>query len=206
MYAGTYRCRREIRDDALVCAHGAQYRACPSSKCPGGVVAPRGRTQEASPVPAASSQEGPTPDAAAMRVVGYVRVSTDEQGVERPRPRGPAGRDQRRVQPARLGARPVRRGRPGAARSIRPGLNAALEPVAAGEVDGLVVSKLDRLSRSVVDFSGLLEDARRRGCTRGPRPRHRPSTTHGEATATSSRRLAQVERRIIGQRTRRRSR
>lgn len=39
----------------------------------------------------------------------------------------------------------------------RPGLRRALERLAAGEADGLLVSKLDRLSRSVVDFGLLLE-------------------------------------------------
>jgi DNA invertase Pin-like site-specific DNA recombinase len=39
----------------------------------------------------------------------------------------------------------------------RPGLRRALERVAAGEAMGLLASKLDRLSRSVVDFGVLLE-------------------------------------------------
>lgn len=39
----------------------------------------------------------------------------------------------------------------------RPGLKRALELIASGDADGLVVSKLDRLSRSVIDFSDLLE-------------------------------------------------
>lgn len=39
----------------------------------------------------------------------------------------------------------------------RPGLKRALELIAAGDADGLAVSKLDRLSRSVIDFSDLLE-------------------------------------------------
>lgn len=39
----------------------------------------------------------------------------------------------------------------------RPGLRRALERLAAGEADGLLVAKLDRLSRSVVDFGLLLE-------------------------------------------------
>lgn len=39
----------------------------------------------------------------------------------------------------------------------RAGLRRALERLAAGEADGLLVSKLDRLSRSVVDFGLLLE-------------------------------------------------
>lgn len=39
----------------------------------------------------------------------------------------------------------------------RPGLKHALELIAADEADGLVVAKLDRLTRSVVDFGDLLE-------------------------------------------------
>jgi len=39
----------------------------------------------------------------------------------------------------------------------RPGLSSALQRIAAGEAAGLVASKLDRLSRSVVDFGTLLE-------------------------------------------------
>lgn len=39
----------------------------------------------------------------------------------------------------------------------RPGLRRALELIAAGEADGIAVAKLDRLSRSVVDFGDLLE-------------------------------------------------
>ena len=39
----------------------------------------------------------------------------------------------------------------------RPGLQAALAMLDAGEADGLVVAKLDRLTRSVADFAELLE-------------------------------------------------
>lgn len=39
----------------------------------------------------------------------------------------------------------------------RPGLMAALGMIAAGEADGLVSAKLDRISRSVIDFGTLLE-------------------------------------------------
>ncbi len=39
----------------------------------------------------------------------------------------------------------------------RPGLQRALRAIATGEADGLVVTKLDRLTRSVVDFGDLLE-------------------------------------------------
>lgn len=39
----------------------------------------------------------------------------------------------------------------------RPALRAALEEIAAAGAAGLVVAKLDRLSRSVADFAALLE-------------------------------------------------
>jgi DNA invertase Pin-like site-specific DNA recombinase len=39
----------------------------------------------------------------------------------------------------------------------RPGLMRALAAVAAGEADGVVAAKLDRISRSVVDFGTLLD-------------------------------------------------
>lgn len=43
----------------------------------------------------------------------------------------------------------------------RPGLQLALSALADRKADAIVVSKLDRLSRSVHDFSGLLEVAQR---------------------------------------------
>jgi|SRR5947209_7503342 len=39
----------------------------------------------------------------------------------------------------------------------RPGLRSALERIADGTADGLVAAKLDRISRSVLDFASLLE-------------------------------------------------
>ena len=45
----------------------------------------------------------------------------------------------------------------------RPGLEAALERCRSGEAQGIVAARLDRLSRSLVDFAGLLEQAQREG-------------------------------------------
>ena len=47
----------------------------------------------------------------------------------------------------------------------RPGLREALERIAAGEATGLVVSKLDRVTRSVADLGVLLEWAEEAGAT-----------------------------------------
>jgi DNA invertase Pin-like site-specific DNA recombinase len=43
----------------------------------------------------------------------------------------------------------------------RPGLVEARRMLAAGEADALVVAKMDRLARSVIDTARILEDARR---------------------------------------------
>ena len=93
-----------------------------------------------------------------MRVVGYLRVSTADQehGID--------------AQRAAIAAEAERRGwevtwkeDPGkSGRSLeRPAVREALAMLAAGEASALVVSKLDRLTRSVHDFSGLLTTAAR---------------------------------------------
>lgn len=46
----------------------------------------------------------------------------------------------------------------------RPALGAALARLNAGDADALLSIRLDRVSRSVTDFAGLLARAKRRGC------------------------------------------
>jgi DNA invertase Pin-like site-specific DNA recombinase len=91
-------------------------------------------------------------------VIGYARVSTAEQnengyGLE--------------AQEAAIRAECERRGwtllevirdEGVSGKSLdRPGIRLALERIAAGKASGLIASRLDRLSRSVVDFGLLLE-------------------------------------------------
>jgi DNA invertase Pin-like site-specific DNA recombinase len=138
-----------------------------------------------------------------MRVVGYVRVSTDEQGVS-----GLGLEAQRAAIAAEYGRRGWELARveedvAGGAKLDRPGLNAAVEAVAGGDVDGLIVSKLDRLSRSVADFSALLERFRSKGWGLVILELGIDTTTiMGEAMATMAATFAQVERRRIGERSR----
>lgn len=62
------------------------------------------------------------------------------------------------LQPASAGeTEPVPHERQSGKSLDRPGLRQALERIAAGSADGLIVAKLDRLSRSVIDFVLLLE-------------------------------------------------
>jgi DNA invertase Pin-like site-specific DNA recombinase len=88
----------------------------------------------------------------------------------------------------------------------RPQLQAALDRLDASpkrrDVAGIVVAKLDRLSRSVVDFAGVLELARsRRWALVTIDLGVDTSSPTGELVANVMMSVAQWERRIIGQRT-----
>jgi DNA invertase Pin-like site-specific DNA recombinase len=138
-----------------------------------------------------------------MQVVGYVRVSTSEQG------KSGAGLEAQR---AAIAAACEQRGwtlvaveedvASGKSRTRRPGLDAAIGACERGEAAGLIVSKLDRLSRSVIDFASLLERARRRDWAVAALDLGvDTSTPSGEMMANVLISFAQYERRLIGQRT-----
>lgn len=85
----------------------------------------------------------------------------------------------------------------------RPGLELAREALAKGDAGALVVSKMDRLSRSLLDFASIMAEAQRQGwalialdCPADP------STPTGEAIAAIMATFGQLERRLIGERTR----
>jgi DNA invertase Pin-like site-specific DNA recombinase len=85
----------------------------------------------------------------------------------------------------------------------RPALCRALERIVAGEADGLVVAKLDRLTRSVVDFADLLEWFSLADATFVALDlRLDTSTATGEFAASLMALVAQWERKTIGERTR----
>ena len=85
----------------------------------------------------------------------------------------------------------------------RPGLRVALEVLKAGRARGLIVAKMDRLSRSLLDFTLIMSQAQRQGwallaldCPVDP------TTPAGEAMASIMATFSQLERRLIGERTR----
>lgn len=96
-----------------------------------------------------------------MKVIGYVRVSTEKQDI------GPVVQEQAlRHEAERHGWELDLRFELGvSAKSLhnRPVLLAALDDVKAKRADAIAVYRLDRLSRSVHDFSGLLQDSERQG-------------------------------------------
>ena len=135
-------------------------------------------------------------------MVGYTRVSTDEQADS-----GLGLAAQR----AAITAEGVRRGWTVVAiyedalsgKSLdRPGLAAALAAVESGEAAGIVVAKLDRLSRSLKDFANLMAKAQAGHWNLVALDLGVDlSTAAGEFMANVMASAAQWERRIIGQRT-----
>lgn len=138
------------------------------------------------------------------RVVGYVRVSTQEQGDSG------AGLDaqidaiERECTHRRWTLEHIYRDvASGSSRDRRPALADAIQAVSSGAADTLMVSKLDRLSRSVPDFGAIIDEARAGGWNiviidLGVDL----STPAGEMVANVMAALAQWERRVISQRTR----
>lgn len=139
-----------------------------------------------------------------MRALGYVRVSTG--GQERNGYSMKAQRAAIQVDVARRGwqlARIVEETGSGKSMKQRPVLKALLAELDAGEGDALVVAKLDRLSRSCVDFGAILARAQKKGWTLvAPDLGVDTSTAGGELLANVMISVAQWERRAIGERTR----
>lgn len=135
-------------------------------------------------------------------VIGYARVSTEEQGVS-----GAGLAAQRRAIKAECERRGWQLARIEedvlSGRTLnRPGLTQALDACRSGDVSGIVVAKLDRLSRSLVDFAGLLVEAQKGGFNLVALDLGVDlSTPAGEFLASVMASAAQWERRIIGQRT-----
>jgi DNA invertase Pin-like site-specific DNA recombinase len=138
-----------------------------------------------------------------MRVLGYVRVSTEEQadsraGIEAQRAAIIAEAERRGwtiltvVEDAGYSGKDLK----------RPGVQEALTTLADGGADALVVAKLDRLSRSMLDFAALMNAAQKQkwalvALDLGVDT----STPSGEMMATVLATFAQFERRLISQRT-----
>ncbi len=135
-------------------------------------------------------------------VIGYTRVSTEEQGRS-----GLGLAAQRKAIAAHAEAKGwevVWHTDEGlSAKSLdRPALQDALAALGRGEADALVVSKLDRLSRSVQDFAGLLSVARKQHWAVNALDVGVDTTTSGgELVANVMAAVAQWERRAIGERT-----
>ncbi len=84
----------------------------------------------------------------------------------------------------------------------RPGLQAALARLDAGDADVLLAIRLDRVSRSVADFAGLLDRSEKKGWGLTLlSPNIDTSDPAGKFTANVLAAAAQYERELIGVRT-----
>lgn len=139
-------------------------------------------------------------------MIGYLRVSTEEQansglGLDAQRDTiqryaDAHGWDLVWYEDAGLSAKSL----------ARPQLQGALDRLDVSpkrrDVDGIVVAKLDRLSRRVVDFAGVLELARaRKWALVAIDLGVDTSSPTGELVANVMMSVAQWERRVIGERT-----
>src|SRR6478609_8875041 len=137
-----------------------------------------------------------------MRVLLYVRCSTEEQQIS-----GAGIQAQRQALEAecqRRGWTVVRviKDEGYSAKDMRrPGVQEAIRALESGEADALVVSRLDRLSRSMADFSALMAKAQKRGWALVALDCIDTTSPSGEAMANMLATFAQFERRLISQRT-----
>jgi DNA invertase Pin-like site-specific DNA recombinase len=139
-----------------------------------------------------------------QRAIAYVRTSTDEQ------------RNGADAQRARLTAEAGRRGwaldvaeehASGKTLARRPVLRAVLDWLDAGDADLLAVTRLDRLVRSTADFAAILDRAARRRWSiavldMGGGDALDTSSATGRAMARMVVVMAELERELIGERTR----
>lgn len=135
-----------------------------------------------------------------LRVLGYVRVSTAKQDI------GPEVQIAAlEAEAARLGWQlEIRREDAASAKSMegRPVLAQVLADLKARRADVLAVHKMDRLSRDVHDFSGMLKLGERQGWAVVALDLNVDTTTEmGAAMAQNAMVFAELERKRIGRRT-----
>lgn len=139
----------------------------------------------------------------AGKVIAYLRVSTEEQSLS-----GLGLADQRAAIDRAAESRQwcdltyVSDEGFSAKNLVRPGIAEALRQLGCGEAGVLVVSKLDRLSRSLLDFAQLMETAKRQGWELVVLDLAiDTSTPSGALMANVMASFAEYERQLIGQRT-----
>ena len=129
------------------------------------------------------------PDAGAGVLIGYARVSTEDQKL-----------DLQRDALAQLGCHRVFEDRASGARADRPGLAAALSHLRRG--DTLVVWRLDRLGRTTHQLVNLLEQFETEGIRlRSLQDGIDPASVMGKAMLQIGAVFAEMERNLLRERT-----
>ncbi len=137
-------------------------------------------------------------------VIGYCRVSTDQQGESGLGIEAQIATIQQEAERRGWGEVQVFKDvASGKSTKKRPDFAAALALLEAGHANVLVVAKLDRLSRSLLDFARLVDLAARQGWAINALDVNVDTgTTNGRMLAGIIMTLAQWEREMIGDRTR----
>ena len=137
-----------------------------------------------------------------MKVIGYVRVSTEEQashGVSL------AAQEAKIRAYADLFGHELTEvivdGGQSAKSLTRPGLQQALAALKTGQAEGLLIAKLDRLTRSVRDLGDLLEAYFQKFALMSVGEQVDTSTAGGRMMLNLMTVMSQWEREIIGERT-----
>lgn len=139
-----------------------------------------------------------------LRVLAYVRVSTEEQGLSG----GGLGAQRQAIEQdaKRRGWADIRWIEDAgfsASTLDRPGIRRALDALSSGEADVLVVAKVDRLSRSVLDFATLMRRSEDEGWALACLDLGLDSSTpQGRMMARLLSVFAEFERELISARTR----
>ncbi|MFD4367942.1 recombinase family protein [Rhodococcus sp. NPDC058521] len=135
-------------------------------------------------------------------MIGYVRVSTAEQA---------ESRNGLEAQEVKLRAEAEHRGwelriyrdEGASGKYVNEGLRNALGHLASGQADGLVVAKLDRLVRSVIHASEIIQTSLSQGWDLVILdPQVDMTTASGRLVANVMMAIAEFERELIGERTR----
>ena len=138
------------------------------------------------------------------KIIGYVRVSTADQALYGAGMDAQRGSILRACEYKGLAVHGIIADEGYSAKTMkRPGLEKCLHMVRSGEVDGLVVTKLDRLSRSIRDFSEIMAASQKEGWRLIVlEPEIDFSTPFGKLLANILASFAGFERDMISMRTR----
>ncbi|MBN9419317.1 MAG: recombinase family protein [Candidatus Eremiobacteraeota bacterium] len=141
-----------------------------------------------------------------MKVIGYVRVSTEEQaqqGVSLAAQEAKLRQYVQLYEHDKLELVDVVVDAGQSAKSLnRPGLANVLAALESGAVDGVIIYKMDRLTRSVRDLGHLLETYFQKHALISVQEKTDTSTASGRLVLNLLISVSQWEREVIGERTR----
>lgn len=137
-----------------------------------------------------------------MKIIGYVRVSTEEQATQGVSLQAQEAKLRQYCDLYGHDLVEVVVDAGQSAKSLnRPGLTRVLGALTAGEVEGVIILKLDRLTRSVRDLGHLLETYFQKSALLSVQEQTDTSTAGGRLVLNLLISVSQWEREVIGERT-----